>query len=54
MAPIVGRRTRAVRLVVRGTKNGVPAITEFEAYNNTGGEVFNDPKGIAARNRYGG
>jgi hypothetical protein len=53
VAPIVSRRTRGVRLVVKSSKSGLPAIAEFAAYNNTGGKPFSDPKGIAARNTYG-
>ena len=53
VAPIVSRRTRGVRLIVKSTKEGVPAITEFGAYNDTKAEVFNDPKGIAARHKVG-
>ena len=53
IAPIVSRKTRGVRLRILGTKRGNPAITEFEAYNDTSGTVFNDPTGAAAVNVVG-
>ncbi|MFT4546822.1 MAG: sulfatase modifying factor 1 [Verrucomicrobiales bacterium] len=48
VAPIVSRKTRGVRLRILGTKNGNPAITEFEAYNDTSGTDFDDPTGEKA------
>jgi hypothetical protein len=37
MAPIVGRITRKVRLLILGTTGGNAGIAEFEAYNDTAG-----------------
>jgi len=45
VAPIVGRTTQKVRLVVVQTTSGNPCISEFEAYNDTTGEIFNVPVG---------
>jgi len=53
LAPIVARTTRGVRLVVLQTAGGPPALSEFEVYNDTAGEVFNDPTGQAAEGKLG-
>jgi hypothetical protein len=53
VAPIISRRTRSVRLVVMGIKKGSPAIREFGIYNDTTGQVFNDPNGMKARHLVG-
>ena len=54
VAPIVSRTTRGVRLVVMSTKDGnPPCISEFEAYNDTSGEVLNDQNGPAAEGKVG-
>ena len=52
IAPIVSRQTRAVRLVVKKTKNGKPLITKFGAYNGKG-KLFNDIGGLKARKLVG-
>ena len=48
VAPIVGRSTQKVRLMVLQTTNGNPCITEFGVYNDTPGDPFNDPTGAKA------
>ena len=53
LAAVIARKTQAMRLVVKSTKEGLPGITEFSAYNDTSGEVFNDPNGVAARHKVG-
>ena len=53
VAPIVCRVTPKVRLTVVRTKNGNPCITEFEAYNDTTGEIFNVAKGGVPPGRQG-
>jgi len=54
VAPIVSKTTRMVRLVVTQTANGnPPCITEFGAFNDPSGEVFNDPTGAAACGKVG-
>ena len=45
VAPIVGRTTPKVRLLVLATRSGNPGIAEFAAYNDTSGEVFNVSRG---------
>jgi len=45
VAPIVSRNTQKVRLLVMRTNSGNPCISEFEAYNDTTGEIFNVPVG---------
>ena len=47
IAPIVSRKTRAVRLRIIKTKSGNPGIREFAAYNGIG-QDFNDANGVAA------
>jgi len=37
IAPIVGRTTKKVRLLIMRTNSGNPAISAFEAYNDTTG-----------------
>jgi len=44
IAPIVSRTTPKVRLLVLRTQRGRPAITEFEAYNDTRGTIKTTPK----------
>ena len=41
VAPIVARTTQKARLTIVQTAKGNPCIVEFEAYNDTAGEVFN-------------
>ncbi len=48
VAPIVSRRTRAVRLHIVKTLSGPPAIAELEVYNAPTGRIFNDATGEAA------
>ena len=45
VAPIVTRDTTKARLLIKRTKNGNPAISSFEAYNDRAGEVFNVARG---------
>ena len=45
VAPIVSRTTQKVRLLVMRTTSGNPCISEFAAYNDTTGEIFNVPVG---------
>ena len=52
IAPIVSRKTRGVRLHIMRTTRGNPAIKELGVYNGTG-QTFNDPNGMAARQRVG-
>ena len=53
VAPVVGRTTRKVRLTILQTAGGAPGISEFEAYNDATGEVFNDPTGATAAGKVG-
>lgn len=53
MAPIVGRDTKKARLSIIATGSGNPAICSFEAYNDTTGTVFNDPRGEQATRAVG-
>jgi len=48
VAPIVNRTTSKVRLLIKKTGRGTPEIAEFEAYNDTKGEVFNASVGVAS------
>lgn len=48
VAPIVSRSTTKARLLIMKTEKGNPAITAFEAYNDTSGEVFNVARGGTA------
>ena len=45
VAPIISRTTQKARLMIKQTSTGNPAISSFEAYNDTSGEVFNVPRG---------
>ena len=45
IAPIVSRTTSKARLIVLRTAKGSPAISGFDAYNDTTGDVFNIPRG---------
>jgi len=45
VAPVVARTMRKARLRVMETKKGAPAVTEFQAYDDTTGKVFSVPKG---------
>ena len=45
VAPIVSRTTQRARLMIIRTTKDNPAISSFEAYNDTTGEVFNVPVG---------
>ena len=45
VAPIVSRTTQKARLAIMRTAKDNPAISSFEAYNDTTGEVFNVPAG---------
>ncbi len=45
VAPVVARVTPKVRLVLMRTKDGPPAIAEFEAFDDTRGTVFSVPRG---------
>ncbi len=47
IAPIVARKTRAVRLRIIQTVSGPPAIRELSAYEGSG-RAFSDPDGILA------
>ncbi len=53
IAPSVSRVTPKVRLMILQTSGGAPCISEFEAYNDTTGEVFSDPTGAAAVDKIG-
>jgi hypothetical protein len=48
VAPIASRTTQKVRLRVISTNEGSPAVSEFEVFNDTTGNPFNDPTGAAA------
>ena len=48
VAPIIARTTQKVRLLVIQTTQGNPVISEFAAYNDLSGDVFNDPTGEKA------
>lgn len=48
VAPVIGRTTRKVRLVVTQTTAGNPGLTEFGVYHDTTGDAFNDPTGAKA------
>ncbi|MEI6605513.1 MAG: discoidin domain-containing protein [Verrucomicrobiota bacterium] len=48
VAPIVSRSTRKIRLRVLETTDGNPCISEFGVYNDTPGDLFNDPTGAKA------
>jgi len=48
VAPVVGRTTLGVRLMILRTSTGSPAISEFGVFNDSGGTLFNDPTGAAA------
>jgi hypothetical protein len=45
VAPIVSRTAQKVRLMIMRTTKGNPAISSFEAYNDTTGEILNVPVG---------
>ncbi len=53
MAPIVGRTTKKVRLLIVKTDGGNPCIRAWEAYNDTTGEVLNVARGGAPPMRAG-
>jgi hypothetical protein len=53
VAPIVGRTTQKARLVILRTNSGNPSIAEFDAYNDTTGEVINVPRGAMPPGRVG-
>ncbi|MFT7513321.1 MAG: hypothetical protein ACI9QL_002532, partial [Candidatus Omnitrophota bacterium] len=52
IAPIISRKTRALRLRIIATQDGNPAIREFSAYH-AAGEAFNDADGTEATGRIG-
>jgi formylglycine-generating enzyme required for sulfatase activity len=53
VAPIVSRTTQKARLMIVRTEKGNPAISAFDAYNDTTGEVFNVPVGGVPPGRAG-
>jgi hypothetical protein len=53
VAPIVSRTTPKARLVILRTNSGNPSIAEFDAYNDTTGEVINVPRGAMPPGRPG-
>jgi len=53
VAPIVARKTTKARLVVEAVKEGVPAVTEFAAFDDDPGEPFSLPRGQQVPNRVG-
>lgn len=53
VAPIVSRTTQKARISILRTASGSPAITSFEAFNDTSGEVYSATTGGQATKHVG-